>query len=197
MSNAGTLDPDDIIDIHLEPAAARTSSYFNAPDADVTIRSSDNVYFKLHKKYLECTTAAFPPAELVTDAKEIIHLTEGGDTLEILFQAIYPRPFPSLKDLKFDDIMLLAEAAEKYQVFSMIYACKIHLREVLYPSCSSLCYDGPSLQSKRKRLLAHAVKHDNLEMVRELQPLLINIPLSEVADILPYGSFKSWVGPSI
>ncbi|KAH7880116.1 uncharacterized protein C8R40DRAFT_467451 [Lentinula edodes] len=70
-----------------------------------------------------------PPAELVTDAKEIVHLTEGGDTLEILFQAIYPRPFPSLKDLKFDDIMLLAEAAEKYQVFSMIYTCKIHLEK--------------------------------------------------------------------
>ncbi|KAJ3869906.1 hypothetical protein EV359DRAFT_29049 [Lentinula novae-zelandiae] len=155
----------------------------NAPDADVTIRSSDNVYFKLHKKYLECTTAAFPPAELVTDAKEIVHLTEGGDTLDILFQAIYPRPFPSLKDLEFDEIMLLAEAAEKYQVFSMIYACKIHLRCVQIHS--------------RRRLLAHAVKHDDLEMVRELQPLLINIPLSEVADILPYESFKSWVGPSI
>ncbi|GAW03024.1 hypothetical protein LENED_004711 [Lentinula edodes] len=110
-------------------------------------------------------------------------LTEGGDTLEILFQAIYPRPFPSLKDLKFDDIMLLAEAAEKYQDFSMIYTSIAHHREVLYPSCSSWCYDGSSLQSKRRRLLAHAVKHDDLEMVRELQPLLINIPLSEVADI--------------
>ncbi|KAJ3913446.1 hypothetical protein F5877DRAFT_83792 [Lentinula edodes] len=176
LSTLEALDFIDVID--QEPAPARTSSYFNAPDADVTIRSSDNVYF-----IFECTTAAFPPAELVTDAKEIVYLTEGGDTLEILFQAIYPRPFPSLKDLKFDDIMLLAEAAEKYQVFLMIYASIARRGEVLYPSCSSWCYDGPSLQSKRRRLLAHAVKHDDLEMVRELQPLLINIPLSEVADI--------------
>ncbi|GAW03023.1 hypothetical protein LENED_004712 [Lentinula edodes] len=95
-------------------------------------------------------------------------LTEGGDTLEILFQAIYPRPFPSLKDLKFDDIMLLAEAAEKYQDFSMIYTCKIHLEKF----CILAALRGVTMG-----------QHDDLEMVRELQPLLINIPLSEVADI--------------
>jgi len=114
----------------------RVSEIFNSPDADVVVRSADNIAFLLHKKNLECSTGSSPPADTPVDPNETVHLTESGETLEILFHAIYPRPFPEerMKELKFKPFMLLAEAAEKYAVYSMISVCKLYMREVLYPT---------------------------------------------------------------
>ncbi|KIK67695.1 hypothetical protein GYMLUDRAFT_237911 [Collybiopsis luxurians FD-317 M1] len=106
---------------------AKTNEIFNAEDADVIIRSSDGVDFRLHKKNLECTTGGFPPAEFPSDLNDIVQLTESANTLEILFHAVYPLPFPSLRGLQFDTLLTLAEAAEKYEIFSMIQACRREL----------------------------------------------------------------------
>ncbi|KIK67696.1 hypothetical protein GYMLUDRAFT_36429 [Collybiopsis luxurians FD-317 M1] len=103
---------------------ANTSEKFNAADADVIVRSSDGVDFRLHKKNLECATGGFPPADIPSDLNEIVQLTESADTLEVLFQAVYPRPFPSVRGLDFDTLLTLADAAGKYKVFSMIQACR-------------------------------------------------------------------------
>ncbi|KAJ4473041.1 hypothetical protein J3R30DRAFT_3406823 [Lentinula aciculospora] len=90
-------------------------SHFNAPDADVVIRSSDNVEFHLHKKNLEFSTGAFPPAETPVYLNETVSLTESAATLDIMFQFVYPKRYPHLDKVKFEALMLLAEAAEKYE----------------------------------------------------------------------------------
>jgi hypothetical protein len=62
---------------------------------------------------------------------EEVELTETSDVLEILFQFIYPRKHPSLVNIKFSTLAGVAEAAEKYQVFSAMNICEIRMRYVL------------------------------------------------------------------
>ncbi|KAJ3904782.1 hypothetical protein F5879DRAFT_800987 [Lentinula edodes] len=148
----------------------------NAPDADVVVRSSDNVEFRLHKKNLECTTGAFPPAGTPVHIDEIVRLTESAATLEILFQFIHPRRIPSLESLDFDSLLPLAEAAEKYEV-----ACEAELRKFL--------------RTNPKQILEFSVKHNRTELFEKIKPIMISMdtPLSEVIDILPCNLYKPWV----
>ncbi|KAG6912946.1 hypothetical protein DXG01_010885, partial [Tephrocybe rancida] len=69
---------------------------------------------------LETHAAAFP---FGTRGK-IVPLTEEASTLEKLFQYVYPQRQPDIELLAFDDLLKLAEAVEKYQVFHVMSACK-------------------------------------------------------------------------
>ncbi|KAG6916794.1 hypothetical protein DXG01_005317 [Tephrocybe rancida] len=91
--------------------------------ADVVFKSSDNVLFHIHRKNLETQAAAFPPSEFVTNG-EIVPLTEDASTLEKLFQYVYPQRQPDIELLSFDELLKLAEAVEKYEVFHVMSACK-------------------------------------------------------------------------
>ncbi|KAF9061735.1 hypothetical protein BDP27DRAFT_1234690, partial [Rhodocollybia butyracea] len=147
-------------------------------DADVVIRSCDNVEFHLHKKNLECTTGAFPPAETPTE-NEIVQLSESSETLDILFQFVYPRSFPSLDTMDFESLMLVAEAAEKYEVVGAIYSCEFNLRKF---------HD-----THPKRIVEFAAKHNYRELVVKVLPNLIDTNLSEVVEILPSYIYNPWV----
>ncbi|KAJ4465066.1 hypothetical protein J3R30DRAFT_3624216 [Lentinula aciculospora] len=88
-------------------------------NTNLIIHSSDNVGFHLHKKNLEFSAS-----------DEIVLLTGSSATLEIMFQFVYPQRYPDLHKLDFESVMLLAEAAEKYEVFALIVAMSI-LHEVI------------------------------------------------------------------
>ena len=98
------------------------------PDFDVTFQSSDGILFRIHKINLKVGTGGFVvPPEFETH-NEIACLTEAAMTLELLFQFCYPDHRPDVEALEFDALALLAEAAEKYQVFSAMDICKIRMR---------------------------------------------------------------------
>ena len=59
---------------------------------------------------------------------EITRLTETAMTLELLFQFCYPDYRPGVEALEFGALALLAEAAEKYQLFSAMNICKICMK---------------------------------------------------------------------
>ena len=61
------------------------------------------------------------------EKKEMMNLDEPSDVLEILFQFVYPRRHPSLEDTDFETLAVVAEAAEKYQVFSAMNVCPLRL----------------------------------------------------------------------
>ncbi|KAJ3851336.1 hypothetical protein EV368DRAFT_43377, partial [Lentinula lateritia] len=152
-------------------------------DADVVIRSCDNVEFRLHKKNLEFLSGGFPPADTEVNPNEIVRLSESGETLEILFQFMYPRRFPSLDNMKIDPLIELAGTAEKYQIFALIHTCELYLRSFM-------------LQHPRK-ILKFAAQHDHRELVKEVAPILVPyLPLSEVSDLLPAHLYKPWVSCS-
>jgi hypothetical protein len=94
-------------------------------DADLTIKSSDGVLFKVHRRNLELLSEGFPGEDVKTH-NEIVELTETADTLEFLFQYMYP----DLHGIPFQTLASLAEAAEKYRVFPVMEVCKIYMRFV-------------------------------------------------------------------
>lgn len=89
--------------------------------------------FQIHSKNLECTCGGFAPHGFAQDnEKELIVLSEDAATLEILFRFVYPREHPELDDIKFDLLLKVAEAAQKYLVFSALNICYVRLRCVSY-----------------------------------------------------------------
>ncbi|KAH9479311.1 hypothetical protein JR316_0007900 [Psilocybe cubensis] len=102
-----------------------THSDFDYHDCDtVTFSSSDNVLFNLHRTNLRITAGIFPGPEF-DDSGEVIPLQESGDVLSAVFQFVYPERHPKLQmSFEFDFIAEVAEAAEKYQIFTAIDACE-------------------------------------------------------------------------
>ena len=101
--------------------------YGRAGDADVIVQSCDGVQFHLHRKYLHFNSEGFPPAEIDTYG-EVVVLSENASTLELLFQYIYPQHHPELRNISFEDLASLAEAAEKYGIYSAMIVSKIRMR---------------------------------------------------------------------
>ncbi|KZP11928.1 hypothetical protein FIBSPDRAFT_667542, partial [Athelia psychrophila] len=104
-----------------------------ADDADVTFASSDNVLFKINQPYLKSHSEGFSPPEgtSASSSNEIVNLTERAETLDMLFQFVYPQKQPDLRKLSSERILELAEAAEKYQVFAAMETCNRQV-EILY-----------------------------------------------------------------
>ncbi|KAJ7720662.1 hypothetical protein DFH07DRAFT_972508 [Mycena maculata] len=149
---------------------SRKSSMFNAPDADVVFQSCDGVLFGIHSVNLQTHTEGFPPAEIATKG-EICPLSESSATLEVLFQFSYPRRHPALDNFSFADVAALAEAAEKYQVYSAMNLCHLRMKEFL--------------PNHAAEILTYAARHDYPMVVAEVAPLLIDMSLVEVVKILP------------
>ncbi|KAJ3818752.1 hypothetical protein F5878DRAFT_356166 [Lentinula raphanica] len=143
---------------------------FQSSDADVKFRSSDNVDFHIHKRNLEFATGGFPPSNTPSSLDEIVRLSESSTTLEILFQFVYPQRHPSLDKLGFDEVLRVAEAAEKYEVFAALTATHLMLREFLH--------------SHSKQVLQFACIHRAALLVERLAPIMIDIPLSDIKGIL-------------
>ena len=66
-----------------------------------------------------------------SDHNAVIQLPEKSVILDLLFQFCYPERHPELNDLAFDILAELAEAAEKYKVFSAMNICRIVMKCVV------------------------------------------------------------------
>ena len=89
--------------------------------------SCDGVLFKVHRKNLEMHTEGFPGADVPVH-DEIVPLAETATTLELLFQYMYRQRQPDLSRLGPQELAKLAEAAEKYQVYSAMEVCKLRMQ---------------------------------------------------------------------
>lgn len=103
---------------------------------DVSFESADGKVFHLQRKYLEMNTGGFPPTEFDTQGSDPVQLTESSVVLEALFRFAYPVTQPDLEDVSFEVIAAVAEAAEKYIVFSAMNFCRLRMRFDVTPfSC--------------------------------------------------------------
>lgn len=155
------------------------SEDFSAADSDISFLSSDGILFKLHKKNLEVAAGAFPPTEFHSAADEVITLTEPSGTLEVLFQFIYPARHPKLEEtIKFDLLDAVAEAAEKYEVYIAMDACKILMRN--------------ALPNHAAEIMLYAVKHNYTDIVDLAAIPLLDYPFEELMNTLPGDSIRPW-----
>lgn len=94
----------------------------------MTFESHDGVFFKVHRKNLEAASEGFSPPEGTISGGEPVLLAESGDTLELLFQYMYPQRHPDLRTREFRQLTALAEAVEKYQVYTAMEICYIRMQ---------------------------------------------------------------------
>jgi hypothetical protein len=100
------------------------------PNADITLQSSDGVLFRFYKKQLGAHSVAFAGAEAftVSSTKEPVVFTEPSEIVDLLLQLMSPQEPLDLESLEFRNLALLAEAVEKYDVFSSKTACRLLMR---------------------------------------------------------------------
>ncbi|KAG5637532.1 hypothetical protein H0H81_004228 [Sphagnurus paluster] len=180
-------------------STTKYSNKFYASDADVSFLSSDKVVFQLHRKYLEATCGAFPSAEFETRGEQV-PLTEDAETLEVLFQFVYPRRHPDLKSTPFELLSRVAEAAEKYEVFAAMNVCKYRMECVhldLISQCSpTLIFHGGNYRimspQHHKEVFIYAMKHGHKDIMANTAPPLLDVPLDEMAKILTPHHIVPW-----
>ncbi|KAF9064324.1 hypothetical protein BDP27DRAFT_170050 [Rhodocollybia butyracea] len=110
------------------PPPPKTSSRFNAQDAEITVLSSDNVLFRLHKANARVTSGGLLPSQSSGTEDAFLTLPEPAEILEILFEFLYPDYETDLERLEFSALLRVAEAAEKYVVFYAMNHCTFCLR---------------------------------------------------------------------
>jgi hypothetical protein len=108
-------------------------------EIDIILKSSDGTHFGSHVKNLETYSGGFPPSEFSnsntgTLVPEVVSLPESSVVLSLLLRYMHNQRQPNSSGFKFDILSQLAEAAEKYMVFSAIEVCKIHMKSVLISS---------------------------------------------------------------
>jgi hypothetical protein len=82
------------------PAASATSPFepFDVPDANLIVRSSDNIDFRVHKSLLVMASPFFkdllslrqPSDGEIVDGIPVVQLPEGSELLNSLFSILYP-----------------------------------------------------------------------------------------------------------
>jgi hypothetical protein len=94
---------------------------------DLVLESSDGVRYGAHKTNLEQYSAGFPIAEATNSYNEVVALCEKSSVLQPLLQFMHNTQQPDLKKLSFSTLESLAEAVEKYMVFSATQVCKMQM----------------------------------------------------------------------
>ncbi|KAI0358521.1 hypothetical protein OH77DRAFT_1189280 [Trametes cingulata] len=100
--------------------STRPRTPFDDADADIIVRSSDDVHFYLYKVILAKASPvfkdmfSFPTKSEPPSSPPVVPVTENGDTLECLLRICYPVSRSTIADL--DQFVAVAEAARKYQM---------------------------------------------------------------------------------
>jgi hypothetical protein len=96
------------------------------------LRSSDGVQYGAHSTNLEIYSGGFPPATLMNapDPGEIVQMPEMSAVLKLLLQYMHNDRQPDSSKIPFKVLCPLAEAVEKYMVFSAMEVCKIRMQYV-------------------------------------------------------------------
>jgi len=165
---------------------------------DVIFQSSDGILFCLHRKNLETHSDAFPGPEIPVNELDVANLTEPSEVLAIIFDFMYPRRQDDIEKMDYDIVAQVAEAVEKYQIFSAIQTCVLRLKCVIVYFKSALHSNTVLIQRQlvsthAAEVMAHGIKHDYPSLVNEALPFLARRPLVEVLKKLPSQYYLPWV----
>ncbi|KAF8646645.1 hypothetical protein AX16_007144 [Volvariella volvacea WC 439] len=142
------------------------------------LESSDRLRFGVHSAYLSQYSRAFPPTNVIGPSKlEICTLPERSEELQLLMEFLHPGPLPNIRDVPIEILARLAEAAEKYLVYSAMQSCVLAME----------MKENPLL------VLSHAMKHGYTHLQDVACPLTIDKSLAEGDKYLSIDrSFRIW-----
>ncbi|KAF9477112.1 hypothetical protein BDN70DRAFT_811176, partial [Pholiota conissans] len=99
---------------------------------DIELLSSDGLRFGAHTKNLENYSDGFPLAASVQIFSDIPVLEEPGNVVELMLGFMHNTRQPDLRELPIHILSPLAEAVEKYMIYSAMEVCKIYMTYVSF-----------------------------------------------------------------
>ena len=110
-----------------EPTATISDLIFvplclKVPDANIILRSSDQVNFRVHKSVLAMSSPLFddlfslpqPPDDELVDGLPVVQLSEDADLLNTLISLLYP--IPDVIPGSYEKVFALLAACQKYEM---------------------------------------------------------------------------------
>ncbi|KAJ4466259.1 hypothetical protein J3R30DRAFT_2281515 [Lentinula aciculospora] len=158
------------------------SKRFDSPTADMTLQSSDNILFKVHRLNLEMHSQVFADAggtTVGTVENEIVSLSETSEVLELVLQYVYLQPQPDLQKVQWEVVKELAEAVQKYEIYCAIGVCSQRMREYVYEHPIDV--------------LLFSVRHKYTDVMNESAEATLNIPPYTMLSCAPASVFAAWV----
>ena len=95
---------------------------------DLVLVSSDGKRFGTHSKNLGEFTGGFPLDIAPSNGEEVQMPDLGSKALSLFLQYIHHHRHPDLSDVPFATLAELAEAVEKYDLYSATEICKLQMR---------------------------------------------------------------------
>ncbi|KAK0482056.1 hypothetical protein EDD18DRAFT_1201833 [Armillaria luteobubalina] len=162
-------------------ATTQTSDRFNASDSDITLKSCDDVLFRVHRVNLEMHSQVFADAggSTIPKQQEVVPLTERAEVLELMLQYMYLQHQPDLRNVKFEVLKDLAEAVEKYEIYSAMGVCAQKMKE--------------SIAEHPLDVLLYSVRHKHEDVINECAEASINMSTTDMLRSLPSDIFAAWI----
>ena len=112
----------------------------NVPDADVILRSSDQVNFRVHKSLLAMSSLFFedlfslpqPPDGEKVDGLPLVQLSEDAGLLTSLISLLYPTP-PIIPG-SYEKVFALLAACQKYDMLSIQSTIRAEMKRGTFPT---------------------------------------------------------------
>ncbi|KAF6745855.1 hypothetical protein DFP72DRAFT_1175867 [Ephemerocybe angulata] len=133
---------------------------------DLVLQSSDGKLIGAHRTNMEHFSDGFPTCDSVTSTSEPVPLTEDGETLTLLLRFMHKHKYPGLTPMDAASIFALAEAAEKYMVYSAMASSHAYIEHN--------CKEHPVLS------LCYAVKFDYPAIADAVSSLTLLVSLEEI-----------------
>ncbi|ESK89083.1 hypothetical protein Moror_5316 [Moniliophthora roreri MCA 2997] len=163
------------------PQSSQVSNRFDLPTSNITLQSSDKVLFRIHRVNLEMHSQVFADAASSTVGtvdNEVVALSESSAVLEVMLQYMYLQRQPDLRRLEFEIMKDLAEAVEKYQIYSAMGVCSQRMRE---------CIPEHPID-----VLLYAVRHKYPDIANESAEATLGMSPYSMLSRLPQGLFAAW-----
>jgi hypothetical protein len=96
------------------------------------LESSDGILFGAHSTNLETYSSGFPPCSFRNNSIEVVTLPESSEVLALLLQYMHHQRQPDSSKFQFKVLSGLAEAVEKYMIFSAMEVCNIRMKSVIW-----------------------------------------------------------------
>jgi len=133
---------------------------------DIVLKSSDGELFGAHQRNLEIYTDGFPIAgsTVVSDGSGPVPLEETAEVLCVMLNFTHHTRLPNLNNISFTFLASLAEAMEKYMIYSGMEICRMKMMHAKN--------DHPN------EVFLYSVKHNYLDLADETAELTLNNPPS-------------------
>ena len=122
------------------PDPPSASLFLDIPDANIIVRSSDQVTFRVHKSVLAMSSPFFtdllslpqPPDDELVDGLPVVQLSEGSDLLNGLISLLYP--VSPVIPTSYEKVFALLAACQKYDMVSVQSNIRAAVKLGIFPA---------------------------------------------------------------